>query len=257
MALLGRHLLPATKREEETRKRSQRHLRTQYGLHTRAFEMRVPPRFILVGKTLAQSRIGIATGLIVVAREQGQHTELMPSRQTVAARRRQAHRAGAAGPVPRVPALERAHHRAEAPVLQGLTEGPGETDGSRGRGRLAAGRRSASPFGISAKPMAPMSWPSAAVAGAPIQSRQRAASPSDTLLLQTRPEIAGELEHSPDFAHCREVDEATLRDTYQLEDYISSYAYRSNPSSPAILWNAAASGTPSTSVSWRCSGRAT
>ena len=35
IALLGRHLLPSIKREDETQRRSQRNLRTQYGLHTR------------------------------------------------------------------------------------------------------------------------------------------------------------------------------------------------------------------------------
>ena len=44
--------------------------------------------------------------------------------------------------------------------------------------------------------------------------------PADTLLLQTRPETALELERSADFARCREVDETKLRDTYQLQDYI-------------------------------------
>ena len=55
IALAARYMLPRIKPEEETQRRSQRNLRTQYGLHSRAFEMRVPEDSILVGKTLSQS----------------------------------------------------------------------------------------------------------------------------------------------------------------------------------------------------------
>ncbi len=68
MAIAARYLLPKAK-EEATQKRSQRNLRTLYGLHSRAFEMRVPEGSILVGKTLGQSRIGAAAGFIVIAIE--------------------------------------------------------------------------------------------------------------------------------------------------------------------------------------------
>ena len=83
IALFGRLLLPRKKPEEETQRRSQRNLRTLYGLQSRAFEMEVPRDSILVGKTLAQSRIGVAAGLIVIALQRHGRHEPMPSRQTV------------------------------------------------------------------------------------------------------------------------------------------------------------------------------
>src|SRR5690606_4468168 len=83
VALVGRHLLPRRKLEDETQRRSQRNLRQQYGLQARNFEMRVAHDSILVGKSLAESRIGSAAGLIVLALERRGRTELMPSRQTV------------------------------------------------------------------------------------------------------------------------------------------------------------------------------
>ena len=220
IALLGRHLLPSIKPEEETQRRSQRHLRTQYGLHTRAFEMRVPHDSILVGKTLAQSRIGVATGLIVVAREQGGNTEFMPSRQTVL---RGGDKLIVQGRLDRFRAFQRWSEliiEREAPVLQGLMEGQVKLmevvveGGSPLAGKLlrhSEFRKShgANVLAIRRRRLVRRSN----LANVPIR-------PSDTLLLQTRPEIAAELEHSPDFAHFREVEEATLRDTYQLQDYI-------------------------------------
>src|SRR5690606_3065377 len=83
VALLGRHLLPRRKPEEQTQRRSQRILRSQYGLQARNFEMSVAYDSILVGRSLAESRIGSAAGLIVLALERRGRTELMPSRQTV------------------------------------------------------------------------------------------------------------------------------------------------------------------------------
>src|SRR5690606_13546540 len=83
VALIGRHVLPRKKPEEQTQRRSQRNLRMQYGLQARNFEMRVAHDSILVGKSLAQSRIGSAAGLIVLGLERRGRTELMPSKQTV------------------------------------------------------------------------------------------------------------------------------------------------------------------------------
>ena len=220
IALLGRHLLPSTKREDETQRRSQRHLRTQYGLHTRAFEMRVPHDSILVGKTIAQSRIGVATGLIVVALERDNNTELMPSRQTVL---EGGDKFIVQGRLDRFRAFQRWSElviEREAPVLQGLMEGQVKLlEVEVGKGSPLAGnllhhsefRRThgANVLAIRRGPLVRRSN----LANVPLR-------PSDTLLLQTRPETALELQRSPNFARYREVDEATLRDTYQLEDYI-------------------------------------
>ena len=220
IALLGRFLLPSVKREEETQRRSQRHLRTQYGLHTRAFEMLVPHDSILVGKTLAQSRIGIATGLIVVAREQGSDTELMPSRQTVL---QGGDKLIVQGRLDRFREFQRWSEliiEREAPVLQGLMEGQVKLmeveveAGSPLDGDLLHHSEFRKTHGANVLAIRRGSLVRRSnLANVPLR-------PSDTLLLQTRPETALELQRSPSFARCRDVDEATLRDTYELEDYI-------------------------------------
>jgi len=63
--------------------RSQRNLRTLYGLQERTFVMRIPRESVLIGKTLADTRIGSAVGLIVIALDRGTRIEALPSRQTV------------------------------------------------------------------------------------------------------------------------------------------------------------------------------
>ena len=220
IALLGRFLLPSVEREEETQKRSQRHLRTQYGLHTRAFEMLVPDDSILVGKTLAQSRIGVATGLIVVARERGSDTELMPSRQTVL---EGGDKLIVQGRLDRFQEFQRWSEliiEREAPVLQGLMEGQVKLmevvveAGSPLDGDLLHHSEFRKTHGANVL----------AIRRGSLVRRSNLANiplrPADTLLLQTRPETALELQRSPSFARYRDVDEATLRDTYELEDYI-------------------------------------
>ncbi len=220
IALLGRFLLPSVKREEQTQRRSQRHLRTQYGLHTRAFEMLVPHDSILVGKTLAQSRIGIATGLIVVAREQGSDTELMPTRQTVL---QGGDKLIVQGRLDRFREFQRWSEliiEREAPVLQGLMQGQVKLmevvveAGSPLDGDLLHHSEFRKTHGANVLAIRRGSLVRRSnLANVPLR-------PSDTLLLQTRPETALELQRSPSFARYRDVDEATLRDTYELEDYI-------------------------------------
>ena len=220
VALLGRHLLPSIKREEETQRRSQRNLRTQYGLHTRVFEMRVPHHSILVGKTLAQSRIGVAAGLIVIAREQDSKIELMPSRQTVL---QGGDKLVVQGRLDRFREFQRWSEviiEREAPVLEGLMEGQVKLmevvveEGSPLAGGLLRHSEFRKAYGANVL----------AIRRGRLVRRSNLGNvplrPADTLLLQARPESALELEHSPDFAHSREVDEEKLRDTYQLQDYI-------------------------------------
>ncbi len=220
IALLGRHLLPSIKREDEIQKRSQRNLRTQYGLHTRVFEMRVPHDSILVGKTLAQSRIGVAAGLIVIAREQDSKIELMPSRQTVL---EGGDKLVVQGRLDRFREFQRWSEviiEREAPVLEGLMEGQVKLmevvieEGSPLAGSLLRHSEFRKAYGANVL----------AIRRGRLVRRSNLGNvplrPADTLLLQARPESALELEHSPDFAHCREVGEEKLRDTYQLQDYI-------------------------------------
>ena len=220
IALLGRHLLPSIKREDETQRRSQRNLRTQYGLHTRVFEMSVPHDSILVGKTLAQSRIGVAAGLIVIAREQDSKIELMPSRQTVL---KGGDKLVVQGRLDRFREFQRWSEviiEREAPVLEGLMEGQVKLmevvveEGSPLAGSLLRHSEFRKAYGANVL----------AIRRGRLVRRSNLGNvplrPADTLLLQARPESALELEHSPDFAHCREVGEEKLRDTYQLQDYI-------------------------------------
>jgi di/tricarboxylate transporter len=82
VALGGRLLLP--KRKVARGKHvSQRSLRSRYKLQERTFLLRVPTDSILVGKTLAESRIGTSTGLIILSLERDGRSETLPGRQTV------------------------------------------------------------------------------------------------------------------------------------------------------------------------------
>jgi di/tricarboxylate transporter len=78
----GRFLLPSisAKRDKHI---SQRSLRSQYKLQERTFVMHVPMDSVLVGKTLAESRIGASTGLIILSLLRGGRNETLPGRQTV------------------------------------------------------------------------------------------------------------------------------------------------------------------------------
>jgi len=82
VALIGRFLLPKSA-TERGRHQSQRSLRSHYKLQEQTFMMRVPPNSILIGKTLAESRIGTSTGLIILALVRFGRSESLPSRQTV------------------------------------------------------------------------------------------------------------------------------------------------------------------------------
>ncbi|MGB5511061.1 MAG: SLC13 family permease [Woeseiaceae bacterium] len=82
VALFGRFLLPA-RRAERDKRVSQRSLRARYKLQERTFMMRVPYDSVLVGKTLAESRIGASTGLIILSLLRHGRSETLPGRQTI------------------------------------------------------------------------------------------------------------------------------------------------------------------------------
>ena len=82
VALVGRLMLPKAKVKGDKHV-SQRSLRSRYKLHERTFIMRVPAHSVLVGKPLADSRIGASTGLITLALIRDGRSETLPSRQTV------------------------------------------------------------------------------------------------------------------------------------------------------------------------------
>jgi di/tricarboxylate transporter len=83
VALAGRRILPRQDPGLEAHQRSQRHLRTQYGLQDRTFMMKIGPDSVLLGKTLAETRLVAAAGLIVIALERRNRVEALPSRTTV------------------------------------------------------------------------------------------------------------------------------------------------------------------------------
>lgn len=82
VVVAGRFLLPrnSSKRGKHV---SQRSLRSQYKLQERTFMMHVPMDSVLVGKTLAESRIGASTGLIILSLLRNGRNETLPGRQTV------------------------------------------------------------------------------------------------------------------------------------------------------------------------------
>ncbi len=82
VVLGGRLLLPniSPKRGKHV---SQRSLRSQYKLQERTFMLHVPVNSVLVGKTLAETRIGASTGLIILSLLRNGRNETLPGRQTI------------------------------------------------------------------------------------------------------------------------------------------------------------------------------
>jgi di/tricarboxylate transporter len=220
IALVGRQWLPKLKPERETQRRSQRNLRMLYGLQSRSFKMHVPTGSILVGKTLAQSRIGSAAGLIVLALERRGRSELMPSRQTVLEGGDELLVQGR---------LDRFHEfqrwselviEREAPVLQGLMAGRVRlleatvADSSSLVSDLLhhsdfRKRYNANVLAIRRDKLVRR----ANLAHVPLKA-------GDVLLLQTTPETAEELTTSSDFTACREVTETDLAEVYRMQERI-------------------------------------
>jgi di/tricarboxylate transporter len=82
IAIFGRLLLPK-QRGERDKHVSQRSLRSRYKLHERTFLLRVPRDSILVGKTLAEARVGASTGLIILSLIRDGRSDTLPNRRTV------------------------------------------------------------------------------------------------------------------------------------------------------------------------------
>ncbi len=220
VALVGRHMLPRKKPEEEIQRRSQRNLRTQYGLQSRAFEMRVPAESILVGKTLGQSRIGVATGLIVLALVRSGETELMPSRQTVL---QGDDKLLIQGRLDRFREFQRWSElviEREAPVLQGLMAGRVKLievtveENSPLVAELLHHSEFRERYGANVL---------AIRRGELVRRVNLAHVPlrgGDVLLLQATPDTVEELERSPEFSDCREVEEQQVSEVYRLQERI-------------------------------------
>jgi di/tricarboxylate transporter len=220
IALLGRLWLPSKKPEGETQRRSQRNLRMQYGLQARSFEMRVPVDSILVGKSISQSRIGSATGLIIIALERRGKAELMPSRQTVL---RGGDKLVVQGRLDRFREFQRWSElviEREAPVLQGLMAGQVRllevnlVEGSTLVGQLLQHSEFRTRYGANVL---------AIRRGDLVRRVNLAQVPlkaGDVLLLQASPEAAEELADSTEFTATRDVSEHELSEVYRLQERI-------------------------------------
>ncbi len=220
VSLLGRHLLPKRKMEDETQRRSQRTLRAQYGLQSRNFEMRVAHDSILVGKSLADSRIGSAAGLIVLALERRNRTELMPSRQTVL---QGGDKLYVQGRLDRFREFQRWSElviEREAPVLQGLMAGQVafvEVTINEGAALISSllshsdfrKRYAANVLAIRRGDLVRR-----------VNLTQVPLRAGDVLLLQASTEAVPELERSADFTSVRGVGEQELRGVYRLQERI-------------------------------------
>ena len=82
VVIAGRFLLPKIS-AKHGKHVSQRSLRALYKLQERTFMVHVPKDSVLVGKTLAETRIGASTGLIILSLVRNGRNESLPRRQTI------------------------------------------------------------------------------------------------------------------------------------------------------------------------------
>ena len=218
MVIFGRHFLPKKALEEDIQKRSQRNLRTQYGLQSHTFEIKVPKNSILEGKTRTESKIGIATGLIVLAIKRGINTEFMPPRNK---KLKANDRLIIQGTLDRFQEFLRWSElviEREAPVLQGLMSTKMKIvevsleDNSTLVGNLIQHPEFRKQYGSNIL---------AIKRGELIRRNNLSSVPlkkGDHLLLQTLPENYEELNRSLEFSSIREIEEKELIEIYSLED---------------------------------------
>lgn len=83
IALVGRALLPKRDISGETTEDGSKNIEEQYELRERTFILKIPERSHLKEKTLAESRIGSATGLMVFAIVRGKQTIPAPEPTTL------------------------------------------------------------------------------------------------------------------------------------------------------------------------------
>ena len=220
ITLAGRLWLPKIKTEVGKRRRSQRKLRMLYGLHTRTIDMRVTEGSILIGKSLAQSRIGSAAGLIVMALQRNGRTELMPSRKTIL---KANDKLVVQGQLDRFDEFRRWSElviEREAPVLQSLVAGHvgiievGVAENSAIIDQLF----NQSEF----RERYHANW--LAVRRGDIVRRDGLANvpirANDVLLVQTELDNVERLTNSADFSGFREVSQQELTDVYRLQEHV-------------------------------------
>jgi di/tricarboxylate transporter len=220
IALAGKHMLPRKKPERETKRRSQRNLRMQYGLQSRAFQTRVSANSILVGKTLGQSRIGVATGLIVLALERDGKSEFMPSRQTVLQGNDNLLIQGRLDRFREFQRWSELVIEREAPVLQGLMAGQIKVlevtveDNSPLVAELLHHSEFRNHYGANVLAIRRGDLVRRVnLANIPLRS-------GDVLLLQASADTAEEIERSLEFPDCKEIGEQKLSEVYRLQERI-------------------------------------
>ncbi len=76
--LVGRRLLPVRDPRDEVRRPAERDMAESYALQERLFRVRIPPRSLLDGRTLGESRLGSALGLHVLSIRRGREVQAAP-----------------------------------------------------------------------------------------------------------------------------------------------------------------------------------
>ncbi|HHQ14434.1 MAG TPA: SLC13 family permease, partial [Chromatiales bacterium] len=219
IAVFGRLLLPRNKPSGQTQQ-SQRNLRAQYGLQESNFTMTIPPDSVLVGKTLAETRIGSAAGLIVMALERNGQVQTLPSRKT---RLRGGDRLLVQGRVDRFEELRRWSDlviEREAPVMETLMSAQIQlvevtvAEDSILVKDLIAHADFRRRFGASVVALRRnKSVRRANLGQVPLRA-------GDVLLLQGSEEIMPALEKSREFSEVRRITEEDLVKTYRLQERI-------------------------------------
>lgn len=217
VAVIGRLLLPRT-RAERSKHRSQRSLRLHYKLQERTFMMRVPVDSVLVGKTLAESRIGASTGLIILALVRFGRSETLPSRQTVLRAGDQILVQGRLDQFTELQRLSGLVIEREAPVLKSMVASKIAyadvriADGSPLVGELVRHAGFRSRFGVS-------------VLGIHRRDRYRLTNlayvpirAGDRILVQGEPERISDLDKFEDFAEVRTLSDEVLAEQYKVDE---------------------------------------
>jgi len=219
IALIGRLILPRQDPATVTQ-RSQRNLRTQYGLQESNFVMSVPQNSVLVGKSLADSRIGSAAGLIVMALERDKEVVTLPTRTTTIESGDRLLVQGRRDRFEELRLWSDLVIEREAPLMDGLmgaqiklAEVTVAEDSSLVRELLRYSdfrrRFGANVVAIRRKDLVRRDN----LTNVPLRA-------GDRLLLQGSEEVMENLAKNQEFSGLREIDEAELNDLYRLQERI-------------------------------------
>jgi di/tricarboxylate transporter len=218
MALVGRRLLPQRDPvREELPSSGARNLRDFYGLQERLFLLRLPDDSPLAGKSLAESRLGAALGLNVVAILRNQRTQLAPRPETLL---RAGDRLLVQGQLDRLANAGQKHWLLEEGALEADRLVSSEmaiaelrlSSGSSlvGQTLLQSGFRRRFDVNVLALRRGDMVWR--------VNLRERPLLEGDTLLVQGSPAALKALHNLPDFEFVRPASSADVASVYQLHE---------------------------------------